>query len=651
MAKGVGLDIGEYEIKVVELDGSYRKPRLAKVSIDSIDALGERDDEASRASEVLHVLKDAGIARENVCLGFPCREAVLRTITVPFVGVDNIRKVVKFEVEGNIHSHNVDDMVVDFLTLEAQTTQTKVLVVAAPKPPLRARLKALEGVGIEPEAVDLDATALYRTADWLGCFAATEPVATDVPAADAPADAAPKVHLVIDVGARSSAVLVVVDGKLIDMRALRTGTESIVDEVGARHPVPPTAARAAVIAALQTGRDQTMELAEQASPATPSAGEANDAAEAAGDATEPAELTRSAVLAHDDVAAARDRFLERLRRELNRFLASVPQVHRVDVVWYTGGGTLLPGVVEVLGEVCEAEPKLLDVLGRMQHGLDESEAAAINPRIAAAVGLALGMMGGPARLDLRREDLIFARQFDRIKFPLAVACMLGVFLLFFLGLKAFTDYRILRQEYGWATSVEAGDRRAPIVAFNGYADSYLKKVMTTTGIERRLDRKSYETLCAELVKSEPFTHLSRIREALRRHKQAEEEKTGYYADLSLESGFAVLVRMVEVLERIGPQLGRYLVTDIRLTLPPNADGRYLEMTFALGADFRTKHAVIKEAFAEDAKQAASPFAKVSEGGPADTKLYMKLEQDEEGAYVTVKVMVKPTFDVFQAVQR
>lgn len=633
MAKGVGLDIGEYEIKVVELDGSYRKPRLAKVSIDSVDA-GGGDDEANRASEALHVLKDAGIARENVCLGFPCRESVLRTITVPFVGDENIRKVVKFEVEGSIHSHNVDDMVVDFLTIEPQQNQTKVMVVAAPKAPLRTRLKALEGVGIEPESVDLDATALYRTADWLGCFAA-EPA----PAGETLDAEAPKVHVVIDVGARSSAVLVVVDGKLLDMRALRTGTESIVDEVAAHFSVTPKAAREAVVAALQTGRDQTMALPDP---------DAEVAAEDEGEDEEKAALlTKTEVLPFAHVSAARDAFLERLRRELVRFLAAVPQIHKVDVVWYTGGGTLLPGVVDVLQDVCQAEPRLLDVLGRMQHGLDESEAAAVNPRIATAVGLALGMMGGPARLDLRREDLVFARRFDRIKFPLAVACMLGVFLLFFLGLRALTDYRILKQQYGWASAVDSGNARAPKVTFQGYHSNFVRRVMTGTGIESKLTGKAYETLCTDLAKSEPFTALSRVREALRRHKQEEEEKTGYYADLSLESGFAVLVRMAEVLDKVGSQLGRYLVTDIELALPPQKDGRYLKVTLALGQDFRTKFAAVKDAFVEDAKQPRSPFLNVAEAIPGDVKLYQQLEAGEEGAYMTVRVNIKPSYDVFQ----
>ncbi len=631
MAKGVGLDIGEYEVKVVELDGSYKKPRLAKVNIDAVDTVAEGAAEASKASGTLHVLKDAGIARENVCLAFPCREAVLRTVVVPFVGDDNIRKVVKFEVEGNIHSHNVDDMVVDFLPLEVDGNHTKVLVAAAPKALLRARLKALEAVGIEPEAVDLDATALYRTADWLGCFAPVETAdkATDKVAADV----APSAHLVIDVGARSSSMLVVLDGKLIDMRTLRTGTDAIVDDVLSRFSVPVASARQAVIAALQTGRDQPLAL-----PAP--------ADQAEGKETDKTALTKSELLPHSVVTAARDRFLDRLRRELMRFLAAVPQIRRVDAVWYTGGGTQLPGVVEVLQAVFETEPRLLDVLGRMQHGLDDKEAADVNPRIATAVGLALGMMGGPSRLDFRREDLVFARRFDRVKFPLAVACMLGVFLLFFLGLQSFTRYRSLKSQYGWA-SVTTTDRGTEKVAFGGYEVSFLKKVMTGTEIVRRLERKTYEALCSELVKVPQFNQLARVREALQKHKRAEEESTGYYADLSVESGFSVLVRMASVLQSIESQLGRYLLTDIRLELPPQVDARHLEITLAVRDDFRTKHAVLKQAFADDALKPESPFLRVADGGVGDTKGFMQLEEGEEGAYVSVKVMVKARFDVFQ----
>ena len=38
MARGVGLDAGFFEAKVVELDGSYRKPRLTRVATERVPA-------------------------------------------------------------------------------------------------------------------------------------------------------------------------------------------------------------------------------------------------------------------------------------------------------------------------------------------------------------------------------------------------------------------------------------------------------------------------------------------------------------------------------------------------------------------------------------------------------------------------------------
>ena len=152
MAKAVGLDAGVFEVKVVELDGSIRKPRLTKVSIDRVaagDLGGDEGRARLEAESALHALKDAHVSRDNVNLGFPCREAVLRDIEIPFVGNDQIRKVIKFEVEGEIHSHNVDDMVVDFHILQQLEGSTRCLVAAVPKRQLSTLLDALGSVGIE----------------------------------------------------------------------------------------------------------------------------------------------------------------------------------------------------------------------------------------------------------------------------------------------------------------------------------------------------------------------------------------------------------------------------------------------------------------------------------------------------------------------
>lgn len=635
MAKGVGLDIGEYEIKVVELDGSLKKPRLTKVNIDLADHSDPTAGAAGRAVDVLHVLKDAGLGRDNISVAFPCREAVLRTLTVPFVGEENIRKVLKFEVEGSIHSHNVDDMVIDFIPMTADASSTKVLVIAAPKVSLRNRLKSLEGVGIEPENVDLDATALFRTAECLGCF--TDPVEGAEPMAEGESA---RVRLVIDVGARSAAVLVVIGGQLVDMRTLRSGTDAVVDDVVAAHGVTPAIARKLVLSALQTGEDQTYAVE------APSAAEGSEGAAAAGEAGELVPAQES--VGHAFVVGARDRFLDRFRRELMRFIASVINVGSIESVWITGGGSLLPGVAEVIGEVCECQPRMLDVLGRLQHGLDEQEAAAINPRIAVAVGLALGMMGGSLRLNFRREDLAFARQFDRLKFPLAVACMLGLFFCIFLGLRNLRQLGLLESEYGTTTMIPPELRKGgPPVRFAG---SFVPRLMLPTGwMEQRMERRAYTQLCERLAKADTFEQIDIIRTELEKLKKSEQEKTGYYADLALESGFAVLVRLSEVLTSVEGQLGRYLITDIRLELPPSGP-RYVEVVFALRQDFRAVYDAIKQAFTEDASKPLSPFLKVADTTGVE-KLYADLEAGEEGAYMTLRVDVKPRFDVFQEVAK
>ncbi len=56
MAKAVGLDAGEYEIKVVELDGSLKKPKLTKVSIDKVAQASIR----AKASPLVSAPKKSG---------------------------------------------------------------------------------------------------------------------------------------------------------------------------------------------------------------------------------------------------------------------------------------------------------------------------------------------------------------------------------------------------------------------------------------------------------------------------------------------------------------------------------------------------------------------------------------------------------------
>src|SRR5262245_34518983 len=194
--RSIGIDPGDHTVKVVELDGSYKKTRLVRVHVapaapPTADAATHADAIATAARAAL----DEGMKGEET-LGHPCREAVLRMLELPFKGHDAIRKVVKAEIEGEIQSQSVDDMVVDFHEIgEGLGGGTRILVASVPKPGLRTTLAALAAQKIEPESIDLDAMALWRAAHWAGAFAVDEDA--DAANVDKPVTA------VVDIGSRS----------------------------------------------------------------------------------------------------------------------------------------------------------------------------------------------------------------------------------------------------------------------------------------------------------------------------------------------------------------------------------------------------------------------------------------------------------------
>ena len=675
MAKYVGVDLGEYEVKIVELDGSYKRPRLlgvhaarVKRAADGKDLIG-----TALAKTTLRALADAGISKENVCVGFPVREAVLRSITVPFQGADQIKKVIKFEVEGTIHSHQVDDMVVDFWTLAERKGETDVNVVAVPKAPLRTVLQAMEKGGLEPEKVDLDAMALYRVAVWCGAVgesgvlqkqaakdkakdkAAKDKIArnsdedvSDAPVAVVRAEKVP-VRLIVDVGARATRILITRDGQLVDLRALRSGADAIADEVATQAGVTIDVARTAVEECLRSGDDYVVvdspetQTGKAAKVEEPEAAVAQEATATAVVAASPTEQ-----IPYKLVLQARDRLLDRLGKEFLRFLASVRGLGPIEAVFVTGGGSLLPGVDLVIEEAFGKPAQPLDVLSGLAHSLSPEDAKVLGPKIAIAVGLALKWLGGVPGVEFRQEDLAYTRRFDRIKFPLAIACMIGAFFMLVYLVKLYKDVDMLEGTCGatWVSQQQAkpGARtQAPQVQFTGYLG---KIVNPGSWFQRKFEGDNYGKLVKTLADTPVFRRLPALRRALDEFYRQKQKESGFYSEFAIESGYAVLARAAEVLEQAAPQLGRFLVTEIELNIPPQSTGRILLLTFALRSDslstFRQKFDVVEKAFGAACKVDNSPFDKAASQG---NERPFRGDTDE-GAYMTLRVDLKSPIPVF-----
>jgi len=645
MVRSIGIDPGDRVVNVVELDGSYRKTRLLNASSVDLGA-GEDPMRPDLIAEAVRGALDSGM-KGGLTLGHPCREAVLRTIELPFKGAAAIRKVVKSEIEAEIFTHSVDDMVVDFHELgELPSGASKLLVASVPKISLRSQLDSMSAQSVDPELVDLDTMALWRAADWAGAFDAGEDGE----------DAAKPVHAVIDISSRSVKVLLTEGAELVEMRVLRFGDSAASEAVARAHSLDSEQARLTVEECLRTGADVHVESV-AALPALSETIEASGEAGGDGDvdgATEESAqsaVTRTELVTYSEVEAANTKYLQRLARELTRFLTASGMASRVRSIWTSGSASRGSGVAEVLESVFGYQPQELDVLSHMSHSLDESEAAERSPGMAIAVGLALGRLGGPEGFNLRQEDLAQTGGFDRIKFPLAIACMVSLLVMFVFANQKSMKLKVLELEIGQS---HHDPKRPNAAIFHGQLNTLFrgkwfqdKNYFSVT--KGKSTVYSYKDLVAELKRTPVANRVRLIRDKLRIVAAQKQKASGVYEDVALESGLAVLVRWSEVLKSIEPELGRYLVAALDLDMK----GRKLTFSMALrGDDFRARQSGVERAFQLEIEKPDSPFRRPEVAGQesqfAGTATPFTDYKDRQvaGAHIVFVLDIKEAFQPF-----
>jgi hypothetical protein len=290
-------------------------------------------------------------------------------------------------------------------------------------------------------------------------------------------------------------------------------------------------------------------------------------------------------------------------------------------------------------------------MSRLQHDLEPDIAAELAPRLATAVGLALGRFGGPAGFNLRQEDLVLTRGFERIKFPLAIACMVGLLAMFVYWNKKTIELKNLELEIGH-TYIDKANPKAP-PNFYGMLHSILSRDGWFEKPDQfRLEQNkgkdyTHKDLVAELVEKPVHERLHIVRDRLKAVADAKQKESGVYEDVSIESGLAVLVRWAELMKATEPQLGRFLVTKIHLNMkPPN---RKLEFTIAFrGEDFRARRDSLQRAIDGEMQRPDTPFEVPAKPEPEKpSQLFANsAESGVVGAYYTVTMHVKDSFPPF-----
>ncbi|MGI9140299.1 MAG: type IV pilus assembly protein PilM [Gemmatimonadaceae bacterium] len=162
----VGLDIGSGLIKIAVIDHGKGAPELVKVAITKLqpDAIveGEVMDPGIVSDAIRAALDSASVRSKNIVTAVGGRDVIIKKIQTERVKPRQARELMRWEAEQ--HVPDVESVELDFQILDGERTseEMNVLLVAAKRDLVDAKLRILADAGVNPTIVDVDAFALHN---------------------------------------------------------------------------------------------------------------------------------------------------------------------------------------------------------------------------------------------------------------------------------------------------------------------------------------------------------------------------------------------------------------------------------------------------------------------------------------------------------
>jgi len=346
----IGLDIGAGAVRAAELEfgngGPTGKnpPTLLHYGEVPLPLGAVRDGEVVQQSTVASALKqlwsNGKFSSKDVVIGVGNQRVLVRETELPWMPRAQLVESLPFQV-GELLPMSVDDALLDYVpTSEGDGAQGRTmngLLVAAQRETVNANVLAVEGAGLRPLMVDLNAFALVRSL--------------------ARGDMAQRTVAIVDIGAQITTVVIAAHGQPRLVRVLPAGGHQVTTAVASALGI--------------------------------SAGEAEQVKRNLGVGYAAPPGAESAVEA---IAEAAGGLVESVRNTFVYYAGNNPGAG-IDVVVLTGGGSHLPG----LGQYLSSASRLTVALGDPLSGLRANKSAGreklngLESLVAVPVGLAYGV--------------------------------------------------------------------------------------------------------------------------------------------------------------------------------------------------------------------------------------------------------------------
>ncbi len=208
-----GLDIGTTNIRLVQLHGGGKAKTLTKYAYTPVDSRIAQSDAKADQQKLVQVIRDllneAKITTRNVAVGIPSQKVFTTVVDMERLTPDELGKTIQYQADSMIPTP-IKESKLDWALLgDSPTDKTKVevLLTSVTNAFIEGRLDMLESIGLNVIAFEPDTMALARAV-----------VASD----------AMTPQMVLDIGSKSTDLVIVMNGAPRLTRSIPTGAEAII---------------------------------------------------------------------------------------------------------------------------------------------------------------------------------------------------------------------------------------------------------------------------------------------------------------------------------------------------------------------------------------------------------------------------------------
>jgi type IV pilus assembly protein PilM len=332
----VGLDVGSYAIKVVEMKHSAAGSEIVNVGIKKLlpGAIvdGEPMDRDAVITAIREVFEERSIINREAASAICGRSVIIKKIKMDEMDDETAREVITLEAEQYVPFEK-EELSVDFEILRRGLPDNtmEVLLVAAKKDKVLSHIQLLKDCDLEPTVIDVDTFAVQNAFELNYDYEKG------------------KVYALIDVGLSATNIGIVRDGIPLFNRDIQFGGETFVEGMQRKLGITSEEARAA------------LEGVPGAKPET---------------------VLKAIETVGEDLSIAIERSFSYLR--------SSGEADAVDMIFLSGGGARIAGVRSYLAEKLSVDVELANPLRNVefQEEVLEADPLAIGPSLMVAIGLA-----------------------------------------------------------------------------------------------------------------------------------------------------------------------------------------------------------------------------------------------------------------------